>query len=267
MSARISFLGAGNMASAIARGILASAPDPRICLYDTDKGKYLPFAHTSVKTADTLAEALTCGEFIVLAVKPQHLPALFEQIKETAIPLEGKVIVSIAAGISIGRISDALGELPIVRAMPNTPLIVGAGVTALCPNALVSEDVYREAEAIFSAAGQVIRLEEDRMNKIIAVTSSSPAYVFRFVKAIAEAAKADGFGDLEDETLWKLVCDVVTGSCKLLAESGQSPDALIRMVTSPGGTTEQANRVFEERGFEQIIADAMSACTKKAEAM
>lgn len=267
MSARISFLGAGNMASAIARGILSVDSAPNICLFDTDTSKYLPFAGSPVQTADTLADALSYGEYIVLAVKPQHLPSLFEQINQTGGSLSGKVIISICAGISIARITDALGELPVVRAMPNTPLIVGAGVTALCPNALVSEEVYREAEAIFSAAGKVIRLEEDRMNKIIAVTSSSPAYVFRFVKAIADAAKADGFGDLEDEVLWKLVCDVVVGSCKLLSESGKSPDELIRMVTSPGGTTEQANRVFEERSFEQIVADAMTACTKKAESM
>lgn len=266
MSTRITFLGAGNMASAIARGILSVDAKPQICLYDTDRSKYLPF-EGKVKTAETLAEALDYGEFILLAVKPQHLPVLFEQMKASAISLDGKTIISIAAGISIERIVSALGDLPVVRAMPNTPLIVGAGVTALCPNELVSEAVYREVEAIFTSAGQVIRLEEDRMNKIIAVTSSSPAYVFRFVKAIADAAKADGFGDLEDEVLWKLVSDVVIGSCKLLSESGQSPDALIRMVTSPGGTTEQANRVFEERSFEQIIADAMTACTKKAESM
>lgn len=267
MSASITFLGAGNMASAIARGILSTDSDPKICLYDTDKSKYLPFEGSLVTTADTLAAALAYGELIVLAVKPQHLPSLFEQINASGVSLEGKTIISIAAGISIERITTALGKLPIVRAMPNTPLIVGAGVTALCPNELVSEDVYRQAEAIFSTAGKVIRLEEDRMNKIIAVTSSSPAYVFRFVKAIADAAKADGFADLEDEVLWKLVSDVVIGSCKLLAESGQSPDELIRMVTSPGGTTEQANLVFEARGFEQIIADAMTACTKKAESM
>lgn len=267
MSARITFLGAGNMASAIARGILATDSDSKICLYRRDKSKYQAFAEGSVRFADTLAEAVDFGEYIILAVKPQQLPSLFAQINETGVALDGKVIVSIAAGIPIARISEALGELPIVRAMPNTPLIVGAGVTALCPNSLVSVDIYRAVERIFAAAGQVIRLEEDRMNKIIAVTSSSPAYVFRFVKAIADAAKADGFADLEDEVLWKLVSDVVIGSCKLLSESGQSPDALIRMVTSPGGTTEQANRVFEERGFEQIIADAMTACTKKAESM
>ncbi len=264
----VTFLGAGNMASAIARSLLTN-PSPRyeICLYDTDRSKYRPFAAEPVLLAKNLKEALSFGKLIFLAVKPQHLPGLLTEIATSNIDLTGKTFISIAAGISIAKLTEKLGDIAIVRAMPNTPLLVGAGVTALCANSLTDEDAYRQVEAIFAAAGQVIHLEEAKMNQIIAVTSSSPAYVFLFIKAIADAAAADGFSDLSPEVLWRLVADVVSGSCKLLTESGKSPDDLIQMVTSPGGTTEQANRVLKEKGFCQIIADAMAACTRKAQIM
>lgn len=263
MNKTISFIGTGNMAYAIIGGLVAgssslSIPASQITLYDANPAQYDKFKG-DFKVAATIHDAVK-SDIIFLAVKPQNYADVLSEISGSN--FEGKIVISIAAGISTEYIESIIGKCAVVRTMPNTPLLVGKGLTALCRNKNVSDADFDLVEQIFAASGTTIRIEESEMNKIIPATSSSPAYVFLFIKAICDAAKAQG---LKCDDLRKAVCDAVIGSAFLARESELSLEELIRMVTSPKGTTEQAMNVFYNDGFEQTIAKAMDACLKRAD--
>lgn len=251
------------MAYAIIGGITGGASSlpiskSEIILFDTNPKQYGKF-DGDFKFAKDIYEA-TNADIIFLAVKPQNYAAVLEQINGSN--FEGKIIISIAAGISTEYIESKIGKCAVVRTMPNTPLLVGKGLTALCRNKNVNDADFDFVESIFAASGTTIRIEESEMNKIIPATSSSPAYVFLFIKAICDGAMAQG---LKCDDIRKAVCDAVIGSALLAKESELSLDELIRMVTSPKGTTERAMNVFYEDGFEQIVSKAMDACLKRAD--
>ncbi len=263
MNKTISFIGTGNMAFAIIGGITGDASTlpvakSQITLFDANPAQYNKFTgdfNIAEKIEDTLK-----SDIIFLAVKPQNYADVLSQIKGAN--FNGKIVISIAAGISTEYIESILGKCAVVRTMPNTPLLVGKGLTALCRNKNVSDGDFALVEQIFATSGTTIRIEESEMNKIIPATSSSPAYVFLFIKAICDAAEAQG---LVCDDLRRAVCDAVIGSATLARESALSLTELIRMVTSPKGTTEQAMNVFYNDGFESIIAKAMNACLKRAD--
>jgi len=263
MNKTISFIGTGNMAFAIIGGLTSdnsslSVPKSQITLFDANVSQYDKF-EGDFNIATSIADAMK-SDIIFLAVKPQNYSTVLSEINGTN--LSGKIIISIAAGISTDYIESMVGQCAIVRTMPNTPLLVGKGLTALCRNKHVSDLDFDLVEQIFAASGTTIRIEESQMNKIIPATSSSPAYVFLFIKAICDGAVAQG---LECDDIRKAVCDAVIGSATLARESLLSLDELIRMVTSPKGTTEQAMNVFYSNGFENIVAKAMNACLKRAD--
>ncbi len=263
MNKTISFIGTGNMAFAIIGGLTSqNSPLPvqksNITLYDANTAQYDKFG-TGFNTASTLYDALK-ADIIFLAVKPQNYVAILSEI--SGANLDGKIIISIAAGISTEYIESKVGKCAVVRTMPNTPLLVGKGLTALCRNKNVSDADFELVEQIFAASGSTIRIDESEMNKIIPATSSSPAYVFLFIKAICDAAAAQG---LRCDDIRKAVCDAVIGSATLARESNLSLEDLISMVTSKKGTTEQAMNVFYSDGFENMIAKAMDACLKRAD--
>lgn len=263
MNKTISFIGAGNMAFAIIGGLTNAAsslpvPKSNITLFDANTAQYDKF-EGDFNIAATLSDALK-ADIIFLAVKPQNYASVLSEFNGTN--LDGKIIISIAAGISTEYIESMVGKCAVVRTMPNTPLLVGKGLTALCRNKNVSDADFDLVEQIFEASGTTIRIDESEMNKIIPATSSSPAYVFLFIKAICDGAAAQG---LKCDDIRKAVCDAVIGSATLARESELSLEALIRMVTSPKGTTEQAMNVFYADGFESMIAKAMDACLKRAD--
>lgn len=261
---RISFIGSGNMTTAIVSGLIRSGRDlSSLCFYDHTPAKYAPFLEQGAHGADSLTDLLSFGELIVIAVKPQHFAGLYEEIRAAGICLEGKTLLSIAAGITIASMENALGPLPIIRAMPNTPLQVGMGITALCKNDRVNDEMWETAKDLFAVSGEVIILPEDAIPAVIPLTGSSPAYVFRFIKAIADGAREMAPYASEEERI-RLAANAVLGSAALLLQDGRSPEALIRAVTSPKGTTEAANRVFENGGFAPLVADAMEACYNRA---
>ena len=260
----ISFIGSGNMTSAIVEGLIRSGRDlSSLCFYDHTPQKYASFQAHGAHGAATLTEALNFGELIVIAVKPQHFAGLYDEIRATGVCLAGKTLLSIAAGITVASMESALGALPIIRAMPNTPLQVGMGITALCKNRRVSDEVWAAAQDLFAVSGEVIVLPEDAIPAIIPLTGSSPAYVFRFIQAIADGA-AETAPYLTEAERIRLAAEAVLGSAALLLQDGRSPDALIRAVTSPKGTTEAANRVLEAGGFAPLVGDAMKACYDRA---
>lgn len=255
----IAFLGAGNMAGAIIGG-LSERDGIHISLYDINPAQYARFEGRGYTFHSTAAEAVEGADYVVLSVKPQNFAELAGMIRGTR--LFDKVFVSIMAGVTIARIVGLLGEVPVIRTMPNAPLMIGMGVTALTRNGLVSDEDFEFAKGMFSSLGEVLVLDEPHMNAIISVTASAPAYVYALIRAICDGAAEQGF---DSENMLGIVCHMVEGSARMLRESGKSPGEMIRIVASKGGTTEAALAVLEERGFEEAVREAMLACTRRAD--
>ena len=255
MEKRFAFIGAGNMASAIIGGLTdktaaGAVPEAQITLFDKNPAQYDRYG-TGFVRASSAADAARDADIVVLAIKPQNYAEVLDELGRT--DTHGKIFISIAAGISTAFVETYLGsDAAVVRTMPNTPLLIGKGVTALCRNKNVSDAQFDLVEHIFASRGATLRLDEADMNKIIAATSSSPAYIFLMIKAICDGAAAEG-----------IRC--VIGSAELALRSNKSLDELIRMVTSPKGTTEKALEVFYAAGFEKTVAAAMDACTRRAD--
>lgn len=255
---KYSFIGVGNMASAIIRGMESNAPTG---LYDKNKAQLEKFSGERFTAFDTLSGAVEFADYIVLSVKPQNFEEVLSEIKSSGIDLSSKTFISIAAGITIDFITSRIGNVACVRTMPNTPLMIGKGVTAITRNELVDNGTFEEIKALFAGVGAVITMPESDLNPIISVTSSSPAYVYLFIKALSDGAKMQG---LDYDNMTELVCKMLIGSAEMVLQSGKTPDELIRMVTSPNGTTERAMNVLYKEGFEKMLQDAMVECTKRA---
>ena len=264
MNRRIAFIGVGNMASAvIAANGGSGVAWKNIILFDKAAEKCASFAEHGATVAADLCDAVSSADCVFLAVKPQDLPSLLCEIRK----IEGykeKLYVSIAAGIEVGTIASILDCDRIVRALPNTPMLIGMGVSEVCRNESISSDDYRFALSLFESAGKVIEIDESEMNRIIGVTSSSPAYVFRFIQAIIDGAFEQG---LSTDGMLSAVCDVISGSAELLKRSGKSCEEMIAMVASKGGTTERALSALTEGGFDSTVKKAMKDCTARADEM
>lgn len=261
----LAVLGVGNMASAIIGGILSSGlgTASELRLYDKMPEKLLPYEKKGAYIAASLTDAAASAEYILLSVKPQNLGDVLGEL--STIDLEGKTFISICAGVSTSIIEKKLGRpTPIVRVMPNTPLQIGLGVSALCKNSPVTDEAFDFAASIFESSGMVLKLEESAMNAIISVNGSSPAYFYYFIDAMCRSAKAQG---LDCDGIVEAVCKTVIGSAEMLMRSGKSPEELIRAVTSPNGTTERAMKVFYAADTADTIDKAMRACTDRAAEM
>jgi pyrroline-5-carboxylate reductase len=170
--------------------------------------------------------------------------------------------ITIAAGITVQAVSEALGNAKVVRVLPNLPMTVGLGVSVICKNPLVSRQDFDFVTSLFASAGSSLLIDESEMNRIIGVTSSSPAYVFKFIDAVCKSAMLQG---LPEEGLKEAVCDVFIGAATLLKHSEETAEELISRVCSKGGTTEQAIGYMENADIDRIIHEAMVACTKRAD--
>ncbi len=258
----IGFIGAGNMATAIVKGLLkAGQPKDSIFVYDCNVRQLKHMAEMGVQIVYTGEELVEKCDIIVLAVKPQNYDEVLAEIKSAA--TEDKVFVTIAAGISIDYVRKGLGiNCPMVRVMPNTPLLLGKGATALCRSDNISDENFKIVYDMFANSGKAVVLPEEQMNAVIAVNGSSPAYVYLFAKAMTDYAVSVG---IDSETALKLVAQTFIGSAEMLLSSGDDPDTLINKVCSKGGTTIEAVNVLNENNVPKIIMDAMAACTKRAE--
>ncbi len=258
------FVGAGNMAGAIINGIVGTRtfPENRIFVFDTNRDKCEELKiKTDINIVASTAELAENCDIIFLAVKPQNFAEVLEALK----PVVGEhhLFVSIAAGISTSFITDSLRyDCPVIRTMPNTPLLIGKGATAMCRTANVSDENFTFVQSLFGACGTVTVLNESQMNAVISVNSSSPAYIYLFAKAMIDSAVKQG---IDADTALQLICQTFEGSAGMLRQPNLTPEGLIKMVSSPGGTTLKALDVFYEHGFEQMVDDAMTACTKRAE--
>ena len=261
---KVGFIGAGNIAGAIVSGILGKGIvlPAEVNVFDVDTEKLNAFCTPKgVNACKSISETVSCSDYVVLSVKPQNYRDVLAEVACSSI--DGKIFVSVAAGISISFIKSILGaNAKIVRVMPNTPLLLGQGATAACRDEIVTEEEFDCACSLFSCGGKLAVLDEAQMNAIIAVNGSSPAYLFIFAKAVCEYAESVG---IDPEKAKLLFAQTMIGSAKMITDSGDELQVLIDKVTSKGGTTAAALKVFEERGFTDCIKDAMAACTKRAD--
>ncbi len=205
------------------------------------------------------AEAVQDRDILVVSVKPGDVPRLLEQIAGAVQP--SQVVVSLAAGVPTSLFEDALGAVPVVRAMPNTPARLDEAISALCPGLYADAEAVEAAQAVLRAVGHTIVLEEHLLDAVTAVSGTGPAYVFLLAEALIEAAIREG---LPRHAAERLVEQTVRGAGILLAGLEDSPEHLRAQVTSPGGTTAAAMHVLEERGFRALVEDAVRAAAERS---
>ncbi len=234
---RTGFLGAGNMATALIKGIIESglySPD-MINAYDNDSEKLKSIYETyHVKGMQTNRDLVKACNIIILAVKPQVMSDVLEEIKDDI--TEGHIVISIAAGIKIEKIQSFLGkDVPVIRVMPNTPALIQRGVSAVAAGEAVSTDQMNTAIEILKAVGVAFTVDEKMMDAVTAVSGSGPGFVFKIMECFVDATRKQGF---DEETAVKMVVQTFLGSSMLAESSDLSLSELRKMVTSPGGTTE-----------------------------
>ena len=251
------FIGGGNMADALVGGLLKNgfaAGQLRAVEVSGDARRRLADKYR-IECFDEPRKALRAGDVVVFAVKPQQMKeaARFSGLKDNA-----NLVISIAAGVTLASLSRWLGGYTrMVRAMPNTPALIGAGVAGLYALPGVNETERKQAEAILGAVGGTVWIEDEAlMDAVTAVSGSGPAYVFWFIEQLSAAGENLG---LNKEISQKLAIETVLGSAKLAAQSADSPAALRERVTSKGGTTEAALKAFEEQKLAERFLRAVEA--------
>ena len=262
----VAFIGAGNMARCVIAAMVKSGyPASNIIASNRTEPKLQALAadYGIQTTLDNMA-AVQKADVIVLAVKPQMMGDVCKQLIEQAPEIQEKLFVTVAAGLPVHRYESWLGEVRLVRSMPNTPSLVGLGVTGLYPSRCSN---YEKAfvDAMFKGTGMTVWLDnEAEIDHVIAVTGSSPAYFFYFMQAMQHEAEALGFAP---EQAKKMVAQTALGAATMALESEHSFAELRAQVTSKGGTTHEAVTSFANAGLEQIVSQAMQAAIRRAREM
>ena len=261
---KITFLGCGNMGASLISGLIANGhPASSLSGVDPDETRRRKLAERhGIRVTAAIAEGVPGADVLVLAVKPQTVPAALAEVK-LALQTERPLVLSIAAGVRIVTISKALGgACPVVRAMPNTPALLGAGVTGLYAAADVSADQRRMAMHIMQAVGVVVRLDDESLlDTVTAVSGSGPAYFFLVVELLEKMAAEMG---LSRDQAHLLSVETAFGAARMLKETGEDAATLRQRVTSPGGTTEKALQVFRDGGLEPLWRRALAACRDRS---
>lgn len=259
---KIGFIGCGNMAGAIIRGIvhggILELEEIGVC--DTNIERLETLRKHGLRAYADAKELARGARFLVLAVKPQVVAEVLESIAPCISP--SHVIVNIAAGITPAFIREKIGfDCSVVPVMPNTPLLIGSGAVAMAHIQPISDSDFQFVQDVFNSSGSVELVAEDKLNEVIPVNGSSPAFVYLFAKTVAEYGKRYG---IEGDVAMRLFCHTLIGSAKMLMESGKTPDELIQAVCSPGGTTLKGMAALEEFGFCKALNEAADACVKRA---
>lgn len=261
--AKIGIIGTGNMGGAILKGLLHVYGREDIIFTDADEEKCVTITEeTGVAHTGSNAECANQAKYVILAVKPQYFDPVLKNIRNVV--TEEHVIISIAPGITIGQLKEKLGiEKRVVRAMPNTPALLGEGMTGVCyEKTAFTEEERATIEAIFTSFGKMCLVEERLMSAVVCASGSSPAYVYMFIEALADSAVKYG---LPRDTAYQMAAQTVLGSAKMVLETGEHPGALKDKVCSPGGTTIAAVSALEECGFRSAVIKAADACYAKCE--
>ena len=264
MSIKLGFIGTGNMGSALIKGISAAgllkANDIYITDIDADRATQLS-KETGVNFLKSNSEIVEKSDIIILAVKPNIVDIALSDCKDKFD--SKKILVSIAAGVPTKKFKGIIGEdKKVIRVMPNTPALVGEGMTLLSKCNKVTDDELKTVQGLFDCVGKTELLNEDLMSEVIALTSSSPAYVFIFIEAMADGAVLSG---IPRPLAYKLAAQAVFGSAKMVLETGKHPGVLKDQVCSPAGTTIAAVASFEKNAFRSSVIEAMNACTERAQ--
>lgn len=266
MDKKIGFIGSGNMAGAIIRGILArglAAPEQIMATGRQEKKLEALKEELGIRVTTDNKEAAEFADILFLAVKPKVFSEVIPEIRKSRNP-EG-LVISIAAGQTIEAIEKQFGEdIRLIRVMPNTPAMVGEGMASLSPNQRTLSEDLAVAEEIFNSIGKCEVISEELMDAVIGVSGSSPAYVYLFIEALADAAV---LGGMQREQAYRFAAQAVYGSAKMVLESGIHPGELKDMVCSPGGTTIEAIYELEKQGFRGAVMEGVCACMKKSKKM
>jgi pyrroline-5-carboxylate reductase len=258
LSYTIGCIGLGNMGGAILSGLSANAPKDRLLGFDKDGGKCAALSN-KIGIASSAVDLVEKSDVFILAVKPDIVPYVLPEIKDA---VKGRLVISIAAGITISAIESILGSnTKIIRVMPNTPAMVSEGMTVLSPNRNADTADIARAEEIFSAVGKTLVMPEKYLNAVTALSGSGPAYIFSMIQAMTDAGVKLGIP--RDKALI-LSAQTVRGSSEMVLASGDDPIALRGKVTSPGGTTIAAVHVMERAGFNGIMMDAIEEANNVA---
>lgn len=260
---KIGFIGAGNMGEALIRGLIGAgvvqAGDILIREQDRERAAELRKS-CRVRSAESAAALAEKADVLFLAVKPRQVEAVLEEIG----PLldRSRLLISVAAGISLSRIESHLASSPrLVRAMPNTPALVGEGATAISCGRLVTAADRRFLKKVFGAVGRVVEVGEDLMDAVTGLSGSGPAYVFTMIEALADGGVQAG---LPRGTALELAAQTVLGAARMVLETGRHPSLLRDQVASPGGTTIQGIAALEALGFRSAVMTAVEAAADRS---
>ncbi len=257
----VGFIGAGNMGSAIIKGMLATGQsDTKIYAYDMDASKLDALGKIGVSICENEADVVKKCKYVLLAVKPQGIDTALEAIAPFV--NDETVIISIAAGISdeyIRKITKPTAKVVLV--MPNTPLLLGEGASALAKAEPTTDEEFEFVKGIFASSGVAEVVPVDKMKEIIAINGSSPAFIYLFAKGFVEYAERVG---IDKNAALRLFAQSLTGSAKMLTDSGYTVDELIKMVSSPGGTTLAGLDELYKGELTADVNNACEACTKRA---
>lgn len=255
---KLGFIGTGNMASAILGGIIRNEifrPEEIIGSDISEAGRERVKNTYGINVTDDNKKAAE-AEVVILSVKPQFYENTIREIRDVIRPEQ--IVITIAPGKTLSWLAEKFDRhVKIVRTMPNTPALVGEGMTAACANEFVTEDELKYALKILSSFGKVEVVPEHLIDAVVAVSGSSPAYVFMMIEAMADAAVSEG---MPRQQAYQFAAQAVYGSAKMVLETGKHPAELKDMVCSPAGTTIEAVRVLEEKGLRSAVMEAMKTC-------
>ena len=263
MQVKVGIIGCGNMGEAIIKGILAKKiiTKKNIFISDkiTDKAEKLKDKY-GINVLVSNAGLIKKIDALIIAVKPQDADGLLEEMKSGL--TKNKLLISIMAGVTIEKMKIIINrDIPIVRVMPNMAAIVGESISAISYNSIVKDGHKKIVEKLFKGIGEITEIKEEFMDTFTALCGSGPAYFYYFTECLIDAAVKQGFSN---EDALKLVAQTLCGSAKALIKSKEDPKALRQKVTSRGGTTEAALKVFEEKNIKQIVLDAVLAAAKRS---
>ncbi|SFN09097.1 pyrroline-5-carboxylate reductase [Izhakiella capsodis] len=266
MEKKIGFIGCGNMSKAIIAGLVNSGcfESKNILVFDrkaaTNQEMQEKFGITPGNSANQVAAE---ADILIGAVKPNVMLSVISDLASSIKP--DALFISIAAGVTIASLASVLGDgQKIVRAMPNTPSLVGEGMTSITPNAQVSKAEIQLVQEIFNSFGKAAVVPEYQIHAVVAASGSAPAYVFILIEAMADAAV---LGGLPRAQAYHFAAQAVKGAAEMVLESGKHPAALKDMVCSPGGTTIEAVRKLEDKGFRSAVIESMQHCMARSETM
>jgi pyrroline-5-carboxylate reductase len=266
VSMKIGFIGCGNMAQAMIGGIIASGLYEKnniLCFDPSVQARTAVEEKFNFKTLSSNQEVAKDSDYLVFAVKPYLYAKVMEEISDSI--KSTVIIISIAVGVSFSDIKEILGkDTKVVRTQPSTPAFVGESDSTLCPDELITNDELQNVVAIFKSFGKAEIISEALMDVVPAIASSAPAYTMILIEAMADGGVLHGF---PRDQAYRLSAQAVLGAAKLVLESGEHPGKLKDQICTPGGTTIEAVRTLEEKGFRDAVISAVDACAKKSLAM